>query len=151
MQTARRYLLGIALRRISVHIASQGDVQIPDIRKSIPPPSGAVASRPDEAGAAQSRFMSYPASRRQQKDTTFLHVQSGFLVVDGLEESRRFICSTLRKGPELQIVGEISDGLEGSSQSRRTATGLDCARYRASNPEMELKRLATAGSRAASD
>ena len=28
--------------------------------------------------AAQSRFMSYPASRRPQKDATFLHVQSGF-------------------------------------------------------------------------
>ena len=34
------------------------------------------------------------------------------LVVEDYEPFRRFICSTLRKKPELQIVGEISDGLE---------------------------------------
>jgi hypothetical protein len=36
--------------------------KIPDIQKSIPPPSGAVASRLDEAEAeaAQSRFMTSP-------------------------------------------------------------------------------------------
>ena len=34
------------------------------------------------------------------------------LVVDDYEPFRRFICSTLRKRPELQIVGEVSDGLE---------------------------------------
>ena len=28
------------------------------------------------------------------------------------EQFRRFICSTLEKEPELQIVGEVSDGLE---------------------------------------
>jgi DNA-binding NarL/FixJ family response regulator len=33
-------------------------------------------------------------------------------VVDDCEEFRRFICSTLRTRPELQIVGEVSDGLE---------------------------------------
>jgi DNA-binding NarL/FixJ family response regulator len=33
-------------------------------------------------------------------------------VVDDYETFRRFICSTLRKRPELQIVGEVSDGLE---------------------------------------
>jgi DNA-binding NarL/FixJ family response regulator len=34
------------------------------------------------------------------------------LVVDDYEPFRRFICSTLRKRPELQIVGETADGLE---------------------------------------
>jgi DNA-binding NarL/FixJ family response regulator len=32
--------------------------------------------------------------------------------VDDYDPFRRFICSTLRKRPELQIVGEVSDGLE---------------------------------------
>jgi DNA-binding NarL/FixJ family response regulator len=34
------------------------------------------------------------------------------LVVDDYEPFRRFICSTLKKRPALQIVGESSDGLE---------------------------------------
>jgi DNA-binding NarL/FixJ family response regulator len=34
------------------------------------------------------------------------------LVVEDSEPFRRFICSTLGKRPELQIVGEVSDGLE---------------------------------------
>ena len=34
------------------------------------------------------------------------------LVVDDYEAFRRFVCSTLGKQPELQIVGEASDGLE---------------------------------------
>ena len=34
------------------------------------------------------------------------------LAVDDYEPFRRFICSTLRRRPELQIVGETSDGLE---------------------------------------
>jgi DNA-binding NarL/FixJ family response regulator len=34
------------------------------------------------------------------------------LVVEDYEPFRRFICSTLGKRPELQIVGEASDGLE---------------------------------------
>jgi len=34
------------------------------------------------------------------------------IVVDDYDPFRRFICSTLRKRPELQIVGEVSDGLE---------------------------------------
>lgn len=34
------------------------------------------------------------------------------LVVEDYEPFRRFVCSTLRKRPELQIVGEVSDGLE---------------------------------------
>src|SRR5208283_340238 len=34
------------------------------------------------------------------------------LVVDDYEPFRRFVCSTLAKKPELQIVAEASDGLE---------------------------------------
>jgi DNA-binding NarL/FixJ family response regulator len=34
------------------------------------------------------------------------------LVVEDSEPFRRFLCSTLGKKPELQIVGEVSDGLE---------------------------------------
>jgi DNA-binding NarL/FixJ family response regulator len=34
------------------------------------------------------------------------------LVVDDYEPFRRFVCSTLRKRPALQVVGETSDGLE---------------------------------------
>ena len=34
------------------------------------------------------------------------------LLVDDYEPFRRFVCSTLRKRPALQIVGETSDGLE---------------------------------------
>jgi DNA-binding NarL/FixJ family response regulator len=34
------------------------------------------------------------------------------LVVDDYEAFRRFVCSTLRNHPELQVVGEASDGLE---------------------------------------
>jgi DNA-binding NarL/FixJ family response regulator len=37
---------------------------------------------------------------------------SRVLIVDDYEPFRRFICSTLRRRPELQIVGEASDGLE---------------------------------------
>ena len=34
------------------------------------------------------------------------------LVVDDCESFRRFVCSTLEKKPDLQVVGEASDGLE---------------------------------------
>jgi two-component system nitrate/nitrite response regulator NarL len=34
------------------------------------------------------------------------------LVVDDYEAFRRFVCSTLGKHPELEIVGEAADGLE---------------------------------------
>jgi DNA-binding NarL/FixJ family response regulator len=34
------------------------------------------------------------------------------LVVDDYEPLRRFVCSTLRQRPDLQIIGEASDGLE---------------------------------------
>jgi DNA-binding NarL/FixJ family response regulator len=34
------------------------------------------------------------------------------LVVDDHEPFRQFVCSTLQKRPELQVIGEASDGLE---------------------------------------
>ena len=34
------------------------------------------------------------------------------LVVEDHEPFRRFVCSTLEKRPELQVIGEVSDGLE---------------------------------------
>jgi DNA-binding NarL/FixJ family response regulator len=34
------------------------------------------------------------------------------LVVEDSEAFRKFVCSTLGKRPELQIIGEVSDGLE---------------------------------------
>ena len=34
------------------------------------------------------------------------------LVVDDYEPFRRFVCSTLQERPELQVIGEASDGLE---------------------------------------
>jgi DNA-binding NarL/FixJ family response regulator len=34
------------------------------------------------------------------------------LVVDDFEPFRRFVCSTLEQRPDLQIVAEVSDGLE---------------------------------------
>jgi len=34
------------------------------------------------------------------------------LVVEDYEPFRRFVCSALSKSPDLQIVGEVSDGLE---------------------------------------
>jgi len=39
-------------------------------------------------------------------------LSSRVLVVEDSEPFREFICSTLRKRPELQIVGEVIDGLE---------------------------------------
>lgn len=39
------------------------------------------------------------------------------LVVDDFEPFRRFICSTLKTRPELQIVGESADGLDAVQQA----------------------------------
>jgi len=39
------------------------------------------------------------------------------LVVDDHEPFRRFVCSTLEKRPELQIVGQASDGLEATQKA----------------------------------
>jgi DNA-binding NarL/FixJ family response regulator len=46
------------------------------------------------------------------------------LVVDDYEPFRRFICSTLRKRPELQIVGETSDGLEAVNKAEELQPDL---------------------------
>jgi DNA-binding NarL/FixJ family response regulator len=46
------------------------------------------------------------------------------LVVDDYEPFRRFICSTLGKRPELQIVGETSDGLEAVHKSEELQPDL---------------------------
>ena len=46
------------------------------------------------------------------------------LVVDDSEPFRRFICSTLRKRPELQIVGETSDGLEAVNKAEELQPDL---------------------------
>ena len=34
------------------------------------------------------------------------------LVVDDFKPFRRFLCSTLQSRPDLQVIGEASDGLE---------------------------------------
>jgi DNA-binding NarL/FixJ family response regulator len=39
------------------------------------------------------------------------------LVVDDFEPFRRLVCSNLQKSPELQVVGEASDGLEAVQKS----------------------------------
>jgi DNA-binding NarL/FixJ family response regulator len=39
------------------------------------------------------------------------------LVVDDFEPFRQFVCSSLQKSPELQVVGEASDGLEAVQKS----------------------------------
>ncbi len=46
------------------------------------------------------------------------------LVVEDYEPFRRFIRSRLRKGPELQIVGEVSDGLEAIRKAQELQPGL---------------------------
>ena len=63
------------------------------------------------------------------------------LVVDDFEPFRRFICSTLQRKTELQIIGEASDGLEGVLKAEElqpdlivldiglpTLTGIEAAR-----------------------
>jgi DNA-binding NarL/FixJ family response regulator len=46
------------------------------------------------------------------------------LVVEDYEPFRRFICSTLGKRPELQIVGEASDGLQGVQKAEELQPDL---------------------------
>jgi len=46
------------------------------------------------------------------------------LVVEDYEPFRRFICSTLRKRSGLQIVAEVSDGLEAVQKSQELQPGL---------------------------
>jgi len=46
------------------------------------------------------------------------------LVVDDYEPFRRFVCSTLRKRPAFQIVGEASDGAEAVRQAEELKPDL---------------------------
>jgi DNA-binding NarL/FixJ family response regulator len=46
------------------------------------------------------------------------------LVVDDFEAFRRFVCSTLGKNPELQVVGEASDGLEAVHKAKELQPDL---------------------------
>lgn len=46
------------------------------------------------------------------------------LVVGDYEPFRRFICSTLGKRPGLQVVGEVSDGLEAVQQAEELQPDL---------------------------
>jgi CheY-like chemotaxis protein len=46
------------------------------------------------------------------------------LVVEDYEPFRRFVCSTLSKRPDLQIVGEVSDGLEAVLKARELRPDL---------------------------
>ena len=46
------------------------------------------------------------------------------LVVDDYEPFRRFVCSTLGKRPEMQIVCEVSDGLEAVQKAEKLQPDL---------------------------
>lgn len=46
------------------------------------------------------------------------------LVVDDFEAWRRFVCSTLQKNPELQVIGEASDGLEAVHRAKELQPDL---------------------------
>jgi DNA-binding NarL/FixJ family response regulator len=46
------------------------------------------------------------------------------LVVDDYEPFRRFLCSILGKNPVLQIVGEVSDGLDAVQKARELKADL---------------------------
>jgi DNA-binding NarL/FixJ family response regulator len=46
------------------------------------------------------------------------------LVVDDYEPFRRFVCSTLKKRPELQVIGEASDGLEAVQKAKELKPDL---------------------------
>lgn len=74
------------------------------------------------------------------------------LVVEDFEPFRRFVCSTLGKRPELQIVGTVSDGLEAVQKAEElhpdlilldvglpTLNGIEAARQiRKLSPESKL-------------
>ena len=46
------------------------------------------------------------------------------LVVDDYEPFRRFVCSTLKQRPDLQVIGEASDGLEAVQKAEELQPGL---------------------------
>jgi DNA-binding NarL/FixJ family response regulator len=46
------------------------------------------------------------------------------LVVDDYEPFRRFVCSTLQERPELQVIGEASDGLEAVQKAKELKPDL---------------------------
>jgi hypothetical protein len=54
--------------------------------------------------------------------------------VADFEPFRRLVCSMLAERPELNVVGEVSDGVE-AMESRRTPTRLDSAGYWAANSQ----------------
>jgi len=49
---------------------------------------------------------------------------SSVLVVEDFEPLRRFVCSTLRRTPELQVVCEVSDGLEAVQKAEELKPNL---------------------------
>ena len=51
-------------------------------------------------------------------------MSSSVLVVEDYEPFRRFVCSTLGKKRELQIVGEASDGLQAVQKAQELQPGL---------------------------
>ncbi len=76
---------------------------------SVPAPDDLSCGTWDSGNNQQLRCQ----SRVSTAEGNCLEISSNrVLVVEDSEHFRRFICSTLREAPELQIVGEVSDGLE---------------------------------------
>jgi DNA-binding NarL/FixJ family response regulator len=48
----------------------------------------------------------------------------GILVVEDFEPMRRFICLTLDRNPELQVIGEVADGMEGVRKAKELQPNL---------------------------
>ena len=63
------------------------------------------------------------------------------LVVEDFAPFQRFISSTLKKSPDLQVIGVVSDGLEAVQKAEECPTGPDCARHRASDIGWNRSRL----------